>query len=99
VELKLQPSAHIHVLSVEYADLHVEKWRIFVISGMWKAGTYGLFRLGSGTSYYSSASVGNFRASVPELAVVTESTRLYRELHNNGHDIGDYHDLHFLVVN
>ena len=49
-----------------------------------------LFRLASGSSYYSSAIVGTFRSSAPELAVVSESARLYRELHISGHDIGDY---------
>jgi len=48
-----------------------------------------LSRLGSGTSYYSSAIIGNFRSSAPELSIVSESSQLYRELHNSGHDIGN----------
>ena len=62
---------------------------MFVIIGLWQA-RYDLFRLASGTSYYSSAIIGTFRSSIPELTVVSESARLYGELHNSGHDIGDY---------
>jgi len=52
-------------------------------------GAVSLSRLGCGTSYFSSAIIGNFRSSLPELAVVSESARLYKELHNSGHDIGN----------
>lgn len=77
-----------HIGVVYIADLH--ELSVCVMSNKrYTKPSVSLFRLGSGTSRFASATIGNFRSSVPELAVVTESARLYRELHHNGHDIGD----------
>ena len=45
--------------------------------------------LGSGSTWAASGIVGVLSGTTAEIAVRTHSAKLYRELHDDGHDIGE----------
>lgn len=45
-------------------------------------------RLACGTTWMASAIVGSLKPTMAEVAVITDSIKLYKELHEEGHDIG-----------
>jgi len=48
-----------------------------------------VIRLGSGSTWQSSGVVGCLRSTPSLMAIMSESMKLYKELHSMGHDIGN----------